>query len=114
MPANSAEPLGVHGINPVGNTYCGFLSGLRVLHKYRSDLIEHPALARRRERGNVAHAPHPIDDIVVSAVLDVEERAFRPPRPVGVVWPGQVTLGPMLGVVGRTVSIPFVAPGRVS
>ena len=66
MPANSAEPLGVHGINPVGNTYCGFLSGLRVLHKYRSDLIEHPALARRRERGNVAHAPHPIDDIVVT------------------------------------------------
>src|SRR5712691_13278042 len=114
MPPNSAEPLGVHGINAVGNTYCGLLSGLWVLHKYRSDLIEHPALARRRECGDVTHAPHPIDDVVVGAVLDVEERAFRPSRPVGVIRPGQVMLGLALGVVGRTVSIPFVAPGRVS
>src|SRR6185437_10227618 len=122
MVSNSAKTLREHGVNPVRNTYCGLLSGLRVFSEDVSDLVEYAALARGRKRGDVAHAPHPVDDVVVSAVLDVEERALGPRRPVRVARAGQMTLAAALGGrgvggaggVGRAVSIRIIAPRRVS
>src|ERR1700722_2451145 len=103
MPANSTKALRIHRIDPIRDPICGFLSGLWVFCEDGSDFIEHVALTRRRKRSDVAHAPHPVDDVVVGAVLDVEEGALRPRRPVGIARPGEIPLTPCPPIPPRRV-----------
>src|SRR5580658_7352347 len=90
--AASAESFRVHRVHPVRDADGCPLPGLRMIHEYRLDLVEHFVLAGRRENGYVADAPHPVDDVIMTAVVHVKEGRLDPSRPVAITWSGQKPL----------------------